>query len=93
MAYNLNDKKRLDKLTIKFSHQGWAPWNKELFSDKLIIKVLDTIKKWYEGNDFFEAPNDINNKRNLNHDYNHNHDQNRNNMENNHPGMILIISL
>ena len=36
-----NDKKRLDKLTIKFSHQGWAPWNKELFSDKLIIKVLD----------------------------------------------------
>ena len=58
-----NDKKRLDKLTIKFSHQGWAPWNKELFSDKLIIKVLDTIKKWYKGNDFLEASNDINNKK------------------------------
>ena len=58
-----NYKKRLDKLTIKFSHEAWAPWNKELFSNKLIFKVLDTITKWYKGNDFLEKYNDINNKK------------------------------
>ena len=58
-----NNKKRLDKLTIKFSHEAWAPWNKELFSNKLIVKVMDTIIKWYKGNDFLEAYNDINNKK------------------------------
>ena len=25
--------------------------------------MLDTIKKWYKGNDFLEASNDINNKK------------------------------
>ena len=58
-----NNKKRLDKLTIKFSHEAWAPWNKELFPNKLIVKVMDTIIKWYKGNDFLEAYNDINNKK------------------------------
>jgi len=47
-----NKKNRLNKLKLMFSYSGWAIWNNELHSDKLIVKVLDTIKKWYPGNDF-----------------------------------------
>ena len=37
-----------------FSNTGWALWNEELHSDKLIINILDSIKKWYPGNDFIQ---------------------------------------
>ncbi len=53
-----NKKNRLNKLKFMFSHPGWATWNIELYSNKLILKVLDSIKKWYPGNDFIVIKGD-----------------------------------
>ena len=47
-----NNKNQLNKIKLMFSNTGWALWNEDLHSDKLIIKILDSIKKWYPGNDF-----------------------------------------
>ena len=47
-----NNKNQLNKIKLMFSNTGWALWNENLHSDKLIIKILDSIKKWYPGNDF-----------------------------------------
>lgn len=38
---------RIWKMGIVFNYQGWAPWNKNLFSDKLAPEVLDILEKWY----------------------------------------------
>lgn len=49
-----------DKITamdLKFSYSAWAPWNKELQSDKLLPVVKDTLLKWYPGNDFIITKN------------------------------------
>lgn len=41
------------KMRVKFSYDGWAPWNKALFADSLMPDVLDLYKKWYpKGNEF-----------------------------------------
>ena len=42
---------RIYKMGVVFNYQAWAPWNHDLFSDKLIRDVLDILEKWY-GNDF-----------------------------------------
>ena len=49
-----NNKNQLNKIKLMFSNNGWALWNEELHSDKLIINILDSIKKWYPGNDFIQ---------------------------------------
>lgn len=38
---------RIWKMGIVFNYQGWAPWNKNLFSDKLAPEVLNILEKWY----------------------------------------------
>ena len=40
---------------VTFQYDGWAPWNKHLFSDSLLQDVLQLYKKWYsKGNSFIE---------------------------------------
>jgi len=46
-------------MDVKFSFVAWAPWNKELQSEKLIPRIIDTLLKWYPGNDFIEVKDNI----------------------------------
>ncbi|WP_157580931.1 hypothetical protein [Segetibacter koreensis] len=46
---------RINKMSAVFQYDAWAPWNKQLFSDKLLADVLNLYKKWYnKGNPFIE---------------------------------------
>jgi len=45
---------KISEMPVSFKYKGWAPWNKELSSEKLLIAV----KKWYEkvyGGSFLEV--------------------------------------
>ena len=49
------DKNGINKMMVTFQYDGWAPWNKHLFSDSLLLDVLQLYKKWYSnGNSFIE---------------------------------------
>ena len=52
-----NDKDTITAMDIKFSYEAWAPWNKDLGSDKLIPVIKDTLLKWYPGNPFIKVNN------------------------------------
>lgn len=41
------------EMPVEFSYDAWAPWNKEFFSDKLIMEVLRVFESWY-GKGFME---------------------------------------
>jgi len=44
---------RISRLWATFEYDGWAPWNKHLWSDSLMADVLALYKKWYNtGNPF-----------------------------------------
>jgi hypothetical protein len=45
---------RISELPVRFMYSGWAPWNKELTSDKLQSDVLNWYKKAY-GTEFMEV--------------------------------------
>ncbi len=38
------------QMPVIFSYKGWAPWNKDLSSDKLQMDVVKLFEKWYGGN-------------------------------------------
>lgn len=44
-------KEKIMEMPVTFTYQAWAPWNKELGSDSLLVKILPLFKKWY-GEDF-----------------------------------------
>ena len=45
---------RIYEMPVRFQYDGWAPWNKHLWSDSLQLDVLDLLKDWY-GQDFMEV--------------------------------------
>lgn len=48
-----NDK--IDIMRVNFNYEGWAPWNRRLTSDSLLIDVLGLFKQWYaQGNPFIK---------------------------------------
>lgn len=47
-----NEQDIMDGMKMEFFHNAWAPWNKDLYSDKLLLKVKDSLQKWFPGNDF-----------------------------------------
>jgi hypothetical protein len=52
------DKGKIYEMPVMFVYNGWAPWNKELSSDKLEIDIL----KWYEkiyGRGFIEVKHPV----------------------------------
>ncbi len=51
--YPAFENNRIYKMGIVFNYQGWAPWNRDLFSDKAVPDVLDILEKWY-GKGFLE---------------------------------------
>ena len=46
-----NDDKIMTGMKLQFSYQAWSLWNKS----KLVPVVMDTLKKWYPGNDFLKV--------------------------------------
>jgi hypothetical protein len=49
------DQNRISKMTATIQYDGWAPWNKHMFSDSLVNDVLSLFKKWYSsGNPFIK---------------------------------------
>jgi hypothetical protein len=47
-------KGKIAEMPVRFVYNGWAPWNKELTSDKLQVEVLNWYKKAF-GDDFMEV--------------------------------------
>jgi hypothetical protein len=45
----------ISNMRVSFQYDAWAPWNRQLFSDSLMTKVLDMCKRWYpKGNAFIK---------------------------------------
>lgn len=40
-------KDKIYKMDVSYQYDAWAPWNKHLFADKLLLEVLEMYKKWY----------------------------------------------
>jgi hypothetical protein len=47
------------KMWAKFQYDAWAPWNKQLFSDSLLLDVLHLYREWYPGNDFIKMADPV----------------------------------
>jgi hypothetical protein len=45
---------KIAEMPVRFVYNGWAPWNKELSSDKLQLDILNWYKKAF-GEDFMEV--------------------------------------
>lgn len=45
---------RIFQMRVRFMYDGWAPWNKNLFSDSLQIDVVNLLTDWY-GDDFIKV--------------------------------------
>lgn len=44
---------KVSNMRVNFQYNGWAPWNKALFSDTLLPYVLQLFKQWYPGGNEF----------------------------------------
>ena len=45
-------------LDMRFYFLGWAPWNEELQSDKVLPVAMDKLMEWYPGNNFISIENE-----------------------------------
>jgi hypothetical protein len=50
-----DEKETLAGLDLKVSFAGWAPWNRDLQSDRLVERIKPVLMKWYGGNEFVTA--------------------------------------
>lgn len=56
LFYGIFDKERImTGLNMRFSYNGWSPWNEKYYADELIPKLKDTLKKWFPGNEFIKV--------------------------------------
>ena len=39
---------KIYEMNATFSYASWAPWNRHLFSDKLILEIKKTMENWYK---------------------------------------------
>lgn len=46
---NFNDRDEIYHMPVEFVYQAWAPWNKSLSADSLILDVEKLFNKWYPG--------------------------------------------
>jgi len=53
---DFNDEKIMTGMDFQFYYNAWSLWNKNLQADKLMPVVMDSLKKWYPGNDFIKVP-------------------------------------
>lgn len=38
---------KIYEMPVTFAYEGWAPWNKDLFADRLQLDVLKLYERWY----------------------------------------------
>ena len=38
---------RISQMRVRFSYDGWAPWNRHLWADSLIFEIRDLMEAWY----------------------------------------------
>ena len=53
---DFDEQKIMTGMNFQFYFNAWSIWNKNLQSDKLLPVVMDSLKKWYPGNDFIKVP-------------------------------------
>ena len=55
-----NKERKLNSMKVIFSHVLWVPWNENYHTSQLLPRVLDSIERWYGGNEFvkYELKND-----------------------------------
>ena len=55
-----NKERKLNNMKVIFSHVLWVPWNEDYHASQLLPRVLDSIERWYGGNEFvkYELKND-----------------------------------
>lgn len=53
---DFNTENIMTGMDLEFYYNAWSLWNKSLQSDKLLPVVMDSLKKWYPGNDFIRVP-------------------------------------
>ena len=55
-----NKERKLNSMKVIFSHVLWVPWNENYHTSQLLPRVLDSIERWYGGNEFikYEFKND-----------------------------------
>ncbi len=41
-------------MSVSYTYDAWAPWNKNLYADSLKTRLIDFYKKQYPGNDFIK---------------------------------------
>ena len=49
---SFNNQNIMTGMDMEFSYVAWAPWNKDLYAQKLVPALKDTLQKWYPGNGF-----------------------------------------
>lgn len=55
---SFNEENIMTGMDLRFYHEGWSLWNKELQSDKLIYDVKDLLTAWFPGNNFINVKRD-----------------------------------
>ena len=55
-----NKERKLNNMKVIFSHVLWVPWHEDYHASQLLPRVLDSIERWYGGNEFvkYELKND-----------------------------------
>ncbi len=53
---DFNDYNIITGMDMEFYYDAWSLWNRSLQSDKLLPVVMDSLMKWYPGNNFFKVP-------------------------------------
>ena len=44
---NFTAEGRIYEMPVTFEYRGWAPWNKELQSDSLLVEVIGLLEQWH----------------------------------------------
>ena len=55
---DFNDEKIMTGMDLQFYYNAWSIWNKKMQSEQLMPVVIDSLKKWFPGNDFMKVPLD-----------------------------------
>ncbi len=56
------DGREIEKMDFEFGYLNWAPWNKDLAADSLLLDARNILYKWYGKNEFIYLEGDQNKK-------------------------------
>lgn len=48
------DEGRVIRMRLRFGYDHWAPWNRRLHADSLLLDVKELMAQWYQSGEFFE---------------------------------------